>query len=66
MVFQGMIEKIMAIEQREDPSYKDEEVLNFELILDNNFYTKLKSLHICFPIDCLTNLLCLMEKETNK
>ena len=56
----------MAIEQREDPSYKDEEVLNFELILDNNFYTKLKSLHICFPIDCLTNLLCLMEKETNK
>ena len=60
-----MIEKIMAIEQLDDPSYKDEEVLNFELILGNNFYTKLKSLHVCFPIDCLTNLLCLKEKETN-
>ena len=60
-----MIEKIMAIEQHDDQSYKDEEVLNFELILDNNFYTKLKSLHVCFPIDCLTNLLFLQEKETN-
>ena len=46
LVFQGMIEKIIAIEEPSDPSYKHKEVLDFELILDNN----LKSLHICFPI----------------
>ena len=37
LVFHGMIEKIMTIEQPVDPSYKDKEVLGFELILDNNF-----------------------------
>ena len=50
LIFQGIIEKIMATEQPVDSSYKDEEVLDFELILDNNFYTNLKSLHICFSI----------------
>ena len=44
LVFQGMIE------QPADPSYKNKEVLDFELILGNNFYTNLKSLHIGFPI----------------
>ena len=48
--FQGMIEKIMTIEQPANPFYKDKEVLDFELMLDNNFCTNLKSLHICFPI----------------
>ena len=50
LVFQGMIEKIMAIEQPADKTYCDKEILNFELILDNNYYTNLKSLHLCFPI----------------
>ena len=50
LVFQGMIEKIMTNEQPAGPSYKDKEVLDFELKLDNNFYTNLKSLHICFPV----------------
>ena len=27
---------------------KDKKVLDFELILDNNDYTNLKSLHLCF------------------
>ena len=40
----------MAIEQPANPLYKDKEVLDFELILDNNFYTNLKSLRICFPL----------------
>ena len=48
--FQGMIEKIMTIEQPANPFYKDKEVLDFELMLDNNFCTNLKSLHICFPM----------------
>ena len=32
LVFQGMIEKIMTIEQSVNPSYKDKENLAFELI----------------------------------
>ena len=50
LVFQGMIEKTMTIEQSADTTYSNKEILNFELILDNNYYTNLKSLHLCFPI----------------
>ena len=49
LVFQGIIEKIMTIEQPVDTTYSDKEILDFELILDNNYYTNLKCLHICFP-----------------
>ena len=49
LVFQGMIEKIMTIEQPADTTYSDKEILDFELILDNNYYTNLKCLHLCFP-----------------
>ena len=45
-----MIERIMTIEQPAGSSYKDKEVLDFELTVDNNLYTNLKGLHICFPI----------------
>ena len=50
LVFQGMIEKIMTIEQPADATYSDKEILDIELILDNNYYINLKSLHLCFPI----------------
>ena len=50
LVFQGMIEKIMTIEQPTNTTYSDKEILNFELSLDNNYYTNLKSLHLCFPV----------------
>ena len=50
LVFQRMIAKIMTIEQPPDATYMDKEVLDLELILDNNYYTNLKSLHLCFPI----------------
>ena len=33
-----------------DDTYFDKEIFDFKLILDNNYYTNLKSLHICFPI----------------
>ena len=49
-MFQGMIEKIMTIEQPANTTYSDKEILDFELILDNDNYTNLKSLHLCFPI----------------
>ena len=49
-VFQGMIEKIMTIEQPVDTTYSGKEILGFELILDNSYYTNLKRFHLCFPI----------------
>ena len=45
-----MIEKIMIIEQPADTTYSEKKTLDFELILGNNHYTNLKSLHICFSI----------------
>ena len=50
LVFQGMIQKIMTIEQLADTTYSDKEILDFELILDSNYYTNLKSLNLCFLI----------------
>ena len=50
LVFQGMIEKIKTTEQPPDTTYNDKETLEFELILDKNYYTNLKRLHLCFPI----------------
>ena len=45
-----MIEKLMTIEQPADTTYSNKEVLDFELILDNNYYTNLEVLHIDFQI----------------
>ena len=45
-----MIEKIKTIESPADTTYKDKEVLELDLTLDNDYYTNLKSLHLCFPI----------------
>ena len=42
LAFQRLIEKIMTIEQPADTTYSDKEILDFELILDNNYYTNLK------------------------
>ena len=49
-MFQGMIEKTMTIEQPVDTTYSDKEILDIQLILENNYYTNLKSLHLRFPI----------------
>ena len=50
LVFQGMTERVKTIDQLADTTYKDKETLDLELILDKNYYTDLKSLHICFPV----------------
>ena len=50
LVFQGMIERVKTIEQPEDMTCKGKKMLEFELILDKNYYTNLKSLHICFLV----------------
>ena len=45
-----MIEKIKTIESLADTTYKDKEVSEFDLTLDNDHYNNLKCLHLCFPI----------------
>ena len=42
LIFQGMTEKFKTIESPEDTSYKDKEVSEFDLTLDNDYYTNLK------------------------
>ena len=50
LVFQGMIGNIDAKEHVAHISYKDMEILGFQIILTNNYYTNPNSMHICFPI----------------
>ena len=45
-----MIEGVKLIEQPADTTYKDNETLDFELIVGKNLNTNLKSLHICFLV----------------
>ena len=57
LIFQGMLDKVDTIEQPARISYKDLETFDFQLLLDQNLYTNLNSLHLCFPIK--------FKKETN-
>ena len=45
-----MLEDIKTIEQVAQPSYKDLETFDFQLLLDKNLYTTLNSVHFVFPI----------------
>ena len=49
-MFQGILDKADTIEQPTHISYKDLETFGFELLLNQNLYTNLNSLHFCFPI----------------
>ena len=42
LIFQGMTEKFKTIESPADTSYKDKEFSEFDLTLDNDYYTNLK------------------------
>ena len=50
LVFQGMIEDIDTKEQPVHIFFKDMESLQFQIMLTNNYYTILNSMHICFPM----------------
>ena len=50
LVFQGMTEDIDTKEYPAYTSYKDLENLEFQIMLNNNCYTNLNSIHICFPM----------------
>ena len=49
-MFQGILDKADTIEQPTHISYKDLETFDFVLLLNQNLYTNLNSLHLCFPI----------------
>ena len=57
LIFQGMLDRVDTIEQPARISYKDLETFDFQLLLDQNLYTNLNSLYLCFPIK--------FKKETN-
>ena len=45
-----MLDRIDTIEQPAHIFYNDKETIDFQLLLDQNIYTNLNSLRICFPI----------------
>ena len=48
LMSQVMLDRIDIIEQPAHISYKDKETFDFQLLLDENLYTNLNSLHLCF------------------
>ena len=52
-----MLDRVDTAEQPAHISYKDLEAFSFQLLLDQNLYANLHSLHLCFPIK--------FKKETN-
>ena len=53
LVFQEMLEDINTKEQPAHISYKDMVNLDFQIMLSDNYYTNLNSMHICFPMKIL-------------
>ena len=51
MVLQGMLKDIDTKEKVAHISYKDMEQLDFQIMLTDNYYVNLNSIHICFPIE---------------
>ena len=47
---QGMLDDIDTKEKFADPSYKDKEQLDFQILLTENYYVNPSNIHICFPI----------------
>ena len=50
MKFQGMLEDIDTREKVAHSSYKEMEELDFEILLTENYYVNLNSIHLCFPM----------------
>ena len=71
LIFQGLIKIISTIEQPAHLSYKDKQTLDFELIVDKNYYKNMKKTHGCFPIrfgklkNAVTNLAAYLIRVNN-
>ena len=50
LAVQGMLDDIDTKEKVAGPSYKDKEQLNFQIMLNDNYYVNPSNIHICFPI----------------
>ena len=50
MKFQGMFEDIDTREKVAHSSYKFREELDFQILLTDNYYVNLNSIHLCFPM----------------
>lgn len=50
LIFQEMLQKVWTIEQPAHPSHNNKQVLYFVLIVDKNYNTNLKNVHVCFLI----------------
>ena len=50
LAIQGMLDDIDTREKVAHTSYKDMELLDFQILLTEKFYVNPNSIHICFPI----------------
>ena len=50
LAIQGILDDIDAREKVANPSYKDKEQLDCQILLSENYYVNPSNIHICFPI----------------
>ena len=50
LVYQGLLKDVDTKEQPTHISYKDMEILEFQILLTSSYYTNPISIHICFPM----------------
>ena len=50
LAIQGMLDDIDTREKAANPSYKDKEQLDFQILLSENYYVYPSNIHIFFPI----------------
>ena len=50
LAIQVMLDDIDTREKVANPSYKDKEELDFQILLTDNYYVNPSNIHICFPI----------------
>ena len=54
LAIQGMLDDIDTKEKVAGPSYKYKEQLDFQIMLNDNYYVNPSNIHICFPIKIKT------------
>ena len=55
LAIQGILDDIDTREKVANPSYKDKEQLDFQILLSENYYVNPSNIHICFPIKIKSN-----------
>ena len=56
LIIQGMLDDIDTKEKTVQPSNKDKEQLDFQILLTENYYVHPANIHLCFPIKIKKNL----------